>query len=154
MYLMPTDFKADQVLMVARARGGSSAVEASKRWSALLSTSYASFVGKHGMSPMDERELLHDHDVAFDADVESFMRILDASFSPMDTEVLLQMIYIFFLQGSKLPESEDAKATLRKSIAEGIRAAEVDPQTQFNRKVSKMVKCNHPDTQVLFTNPF
>ena len=117
-WLKPTDFKNDQVLFTAYAKGGTSLAPPEDYRSARLATQLVSTSGLGGFTPVDLGKILAGKSAAASAYMGISTHGVSGSAPPKDLETALQLIYLTFTAPNHTPEGfELMKRRLRANLA-------------------------------------
>jgi zinc protease len=94
--LKPTRFREDQVLFAARSPGGTSLVDDEDYFAALTATAVVQSGGLGELSPTDLRKRLAGTIAGVGADIGETHQGLSGAASPLDLDILFQLIYLRF----------------------------------------------------------
>lgn len=96
VWLKPTDFKADEIVFRAQARGGSSLADSAAFLTASLSPTIVSRSGVGGFTATDLQKLLSGRIAGAGTNVQAYTHGLWGSARPADLETALQLAYLHF----------------------------------------------------------
>lgn len=144
VYLKPTDFKDDEVLMQAWSVGGSSLVSDEKYLSGARGTWMVSQCGVGDFNPIDLRKELAGKQVRVFPWVQELSEGMRGSTRPQDLETLFQLIYLHFTSPRHDPTAFNALRARFRGVLEN-RAA--DPNVAFQDTLSLVLSQNHPRSQ-------
>jgi len=141
VWLKPTDFKNNEVYVVAISPGGHSLVADSDYYSAVYASS---LIGESGIANLNKNDMAK----AFTGKIVSVKPFLNsttegitAEGSPKDLDVLFQLTYLYFTQ----TKIDSAATTLFiEKTKESMEALKMNPARVFSNEVSKLMTSNHP----------
>jgi zinc protease len=141
VWLKPTDFKNNEVYVVAISAGGHSLVADSDYYSAVYASS---LLGESGIANLDKNDMAK----AFTGKIVSVKPFLNsttegitANASPKDLELLFQLSYLYFTQ-SKIDSA--STALFIEKTKESMEALRNNPARVFSNEVTKLMTGNHP----------
>jgi len=141
VWLKPTDFKNNEVYVVAISPGGHSIVADSDYYSAVYA---ASLIGESGIANLNKNDMVK----AFTGKTVSVKPFLNATTegitaqsSPKDLDVLFQLTYLYFTQ-SKIDSA--ATALFIEKTKESMESLKMNPARIFANEVAKLMSGNHP----------
>jgi zinc protease len=110
VWLKPTDFKNDQVLLSAYARGGTSTSPDAGYFDTALSASLVNLAGVGGMQPPEIGSLLAGRMVSLSPFIDTSVHGIRGGSRPQDLEAAFQMLYLTFTA----PNADQAALDLLK----------------------------------------
>ena len=140
VYIKPTDFKADQIMMFANSWGGSSLFADEEK----LNINYLNVVPVGGMGNFSRIELgkaLTGKKASLQAQIGGTNETMSGSCSPKDFETFMQLVYLTFTSPRK---DAEAFASYKSRLKAQLENAEANPMTAFNDTVSYLMYGNHP----------
>ena len=118
VWLKPTNFKNDQVIFTAYARGGTTNVPEDNYRNASLTTALVGTAGVGGLSPVDLGKLLSGKIASASLAMGPYTHGVSGSSTPKDLETALQLLYLDFTAANHDPEAfELLKRRLRANLA-------------------------------------
>ena len=140
VWLKPTDFKNDQVLISAYARGGASLARPEDYPEATLATSLLGVGGVGGLNPVDLSRLLAGKIASASPTVSTYTHGINGQASPRDLETALQLNYLTFTAPNLTRESFEL---LKRRIASALENQAQNPGFVFNERVDQVNTSNH-----------
>jgi zinc protease len=140
VWLKPTDFKNDQVLISAYAKGGASLAAADDYPEATLATSLIGVGGLGGLNPVDLSKLLAGKIASASPTVGTYTHGISGQASPRDLETALQLNYLAFTAPNI---TRDAFELLKRRIASALENQAQNPGYVFNERVDQVNTSNH-----------
>jgi zinc protease len=141
VWLKPTDFKNNEVYMVAISPGGHSLVADSDYYSAVYASS---LIGESGIANLNKNDMVK----AFTGKTVSVKPFLNSTTegitsdgSPKDLDVLFQLTYLYFTQ-TKIDSA--ATALFIEKTKESMQSLKINPARVFSNEVIKLMTGNHP----------
>ncbi len=132
VWLKPTDFKNDQVLMSAYARGGTSTAPEATYLDAALSASLVNMAGLGGMTPTEINSLTAGKLVSVSPFVDLSTQGIRGACRPQDLETMFQLAYLTFTS----PNTDQASFDLMKrQLAPLVANREQSPDAIFSDRV-------------------
>jgi zinc protease len=129
LYLKPTDFKDDEILLSAYSPGGISVVEDAD----VPATSFAGYlVTQSGVGDYSQTELerlLSGKKVGVSPRIDELGEGFAGSASPQDLETLFQLVYLYATQPRMDP---NAYALLQRQVADYLKNRELDPSAALD----------------------
>ena len=117
VWLKPTDFKNDQIVFTAYAKGGVANVPEAEYRNASLMTGLVGISGVGGLSPVDLGKLLSGQIANASLSMGSFTHGLSGGGTPKDLETALQLMYLSFTAANHDPSAfELMKRRLRANL--------------------------------------
>jgi zinc protease len=140
VWLKPTDFKNDQVVISAYAKGGASLAAAEDYFEATLATSLVGIGGVGGMNPVDLSKLLSGKIASASPTVSAYTHGISGQASPRDLETALQLNYLAFTAPNLTREAFDL---MRRRITSALENQAQNPAYVFNERVEQVNTSNH-----------
>ena len=140
VWLKPTDFKNDQVVISAYAKGGASLAAAGDYPEASLATALVGIGGVGGLNPVDLSKLLAGKIASASPTVSTYTHGISGQASPRDLETALQLNYLAFTAPNLTRESFEL---MRRRIASAIENQAQSPGYVFNERVNQVNTSNH-----------
>jgi zinc protease len=140
VWLKPTDFKNDQVLISAYAKGGASLAAADDYPEATLATSLIGVGGLGGLNPVDLSKLLAGKIASASPTVGTYTHGISGQASPRDLETALQLNFLAFTAPNI---TRDAFELLKRRIASALENQAQNPGYVFNERVDQVNTSNH-----------
>ena len=140
VWLKPTDFRNDQVLFTAYARGGTSLASPADYHNASLSTSLVALAGLGGFSPVDLGKLTAGKIANSGAYMAAYTHGVSGNATPRDLETALQLNYLLFTAPNKDPE---AFVLMRRRLEVALANQEQNPGSVFGERVRAVNTMNH-----------
>ncbi len=140
VYLKPTDFKNDQVMLRAYSMGGTSLSSDQDYYSAAMA---ASIVNESGLGEFDAttlQKMLQGKMANVSPYVSELSEGLTGEASPKDLELMFQMIYLYF---NSPRQDDDAFKTFQSQMKESIQNAGSSPDKVFSDSVSAILGGYH-----------
>jgi len=117
VWLKPTDFKNDQVVFTAYAKGGTTNVPEAEYRNASLMTGLVGISGVGGLSPVDLGKMLSGQIANASLSMGSYTHGLSGGSTPKDLETALQLMYLSFTAANHDPAAfELMKRRLRANL--------------------------------------
>ncbi|MCB9013465.1 MAG: insulinase family protein [Bacteroidales bacterium] len=141
MYLKPTDFKNDEILLSAYSPGGTSLYPDSDIMSAIVTTSV---VMQGGLGTFDQAALqkkLTGNTANLSPYINETSEGVSGNCSPKDFETLLQLNYLYF---TGIRKDEDAYAAYISRIENVIKPMRSTPRAIFSDTLTKITSMNSP----------
>jgi zinc protease len=140
VWLKPTDFKNDQVVFTAYARGGASLAGPGDYHEAVLSPALVSLAGVGGFTPVELDKLLPGKLVSVSPYVSSYTHGISGASTPRDLETALQLLYLHFTAPSRSPE---AFGLLQRRLQAMLANQAQSPGAVFNERVRQVNTMHH-----------
>ena len=128
VWLKATDFKNDQVLLGAVARGGASTAPKEEYFETVLASSLVSLGGVGGLKPPDIGKILAGRIAGVGTFIDLSTHGLRGSSRPQDLEVAFQLLYLTFTQPNTDQQTLDL---LKRQLASLVVNRDQNPQTVF-----------------------
>jgi zinc protease len=103
VWLKPTEFRNDQIIYTAYARGGVSLASEAEYLNASLSSSLVSLAGVGGFTPVDLGKMLAGRLASASGFVSTYLHGVSGSATPKDLETSLQLAYLSFTAPNRDP---------------------------------------------------
>lgn len=132
VWLKPTDFKNDQVLLGAVARGGASTAPEPEYLETVLAASLVSLGGVGGLKPPEIGKILAGRLVSVGAFIDLSTQGVRGSSRPQDLEAALQMLYLTFTQPNADPQAMDL---LKRQLSALVANRTQNPQAVFSDRL-------------------
>jgi zinc protease len=146
VWLKPTDFKNDQVVISAYAKGGASLAQAGDYPEASLATALVGIGGVGGLNPVDLSKLLAGKIASASPTVSTYTHGINGSASPRDLETALQLNYLAFTAPNLTRESFEL---LRRRVSSALENQAQNPGYVFNERVEQVNTTNHYSAKAL-----
>ena len=132
VWLKPTDFKNDQVLLGAVARGGASAAPEAEYLETVLAASFVSLAGVGGLKPPEIGKILSGRLVSVGAFIDLSTQGIRGSSRPQDLETALQMLYLTFTEPNADSQAMDL---LKRQLSALVANRSQNPQAVFGDRL-------------------
>jgi zinc protease len=126
VYMKPTDFKDDEVLLTLHSPGGSSLVEDGDFLEADLATNLVTQSGVGDFSQTELQRALAGKSVSVNPFIDDVSEGVSASGSPQDLETLLQLLHLYLTDPASDP---DAFVALRRQISDFLKNRSLTPES-------------------------
>jgi zinc protease len=146
VWLKPTDFKNDQVVISAYAKGGASLAQPADYPEASLATALVSVGGVGGLNPVDLSKLLAGKIASASPTVSTYTHGITGQASPRDLETALQLNYLAFTAPNL---TREAFELMRRRIAGALENQAQNPGYVFNERVDQVNTSNHYSARAL-----
>jgi zinc protease len=140
VWLKPTDFKNDQVLLGAYARGGASTAPPAEFFNTVLSASLVSLAGVGGMSPTDLGKVLAGRIASVSPFVELMTHGIRGSARPQDLETALQLAYLTFTEPGGDPNTLEL---MKRQLGSLVANRAQNPNAVFSDRLRALNTGNH-----------
>ncbi len=140
VWLKPTDFKNDQVLLSSYALGGESVVPESDYREAQLAASLVGIGGMGGLNPVDLSRLLSGKLAQVSPTVDTYTEGTTGQASPRDLETALQLNYLAFTSPNL---TEEAFELMKRRVIGVLQNQAQNPRAVFGEKVELVNTSNH-----------
>ena len=141
VYAKSTDFKADQVIMMASSEGGQSLYSASEHINLDAIDDVYDLGGIGGFSATALRKALSGKKVSLGVSVGTYTEGMSGSSTPKDFETLLQLTYLYFTSPRM---DEDAFQSYISRSKAALANAELNPRTALKDSIQSVVYNNNP----------
>jgi len=142
----PTSFKADEILMYAFSKGGTSLVKTADLPSAELATAVVAYSGIGRFNYTQLEKALTGKNVSVSPDISDIIERMNGTSTVKDLETMLQLTYLYFTAPRR---DEQAYATLEGILKNQLANRNSNPKVAFRDSVSLMTT-NHSDRTMLF----
>ncbi len=136
-----TDFKADQILLTASSRGGTSLFGKENILSSRVINDVLPVGGLGNFSSTDLRKVLAGKNVSTRSSVGTAYESISGSSTPKDIETFMQLVHLNFTSIRKDQEAFDA---YKGRMEAQLKNAEVNPMTAFTDTLQKVLFNNNP----------
>ena len=140
VWLKPTDFKNDQVLVTGVAMGGASTAPEADYAETVLSASLVSLAGVGGLKPPELTKLLAGRIASVNPFVDLSTHGVRGSSRPQDLEAAMQVLYLTFTQPNADQQAFDL---LQRQLSSLIANREQNPQAVFGDRVRALNTGDH-----------
>jgi zinc protease len=140
VWLKPTDFKTDQVVLSAYAKGGASLAAEADYPEASLATALVGVGGMGGLSPVDLSKLLAGKIAQVSPTIGTYTHGVSGSASPRDLETALKLNYLIFTAPNL---TREAFELLKRRLASALANQAQNPGYVFNEKVEEVNTSHH-----------
>ncbi len=140
VWLKPTDFKNDQVLISAYARGGSSLATAADHHEASLASALVGIGGVGGLNPVDLSKLTAGKIAQASPSIGQYTHGINGQASPRDLETAFKLNYLVFTAPNLTREAFDL---LKRRMSSVLENQAQNPTYVFNEKVDLVNTSNH-----------
>lgn len=141
VWLKPTDFKNNEVYVVAISAGGHSLVADSDYYSAVYAST---LIGESGIANLDRNDMAKaftGKSVSVKPFLNSTTEGITANGSPKDLDVLFQLTNLYFTQ-TKIDSI--ATALFVEKTKESMQSLRINPARVFGNEVTKLMTGGHP----------
>lgn len=138
--LKPTDFKNDQVVMVASRFGGQYLADPKDRFSAEFASTIVSQMGAGQFSPLDMRKVLAGKNANVTPRIGSISESMSGQCSATDLESMLQLTYLYFTQPREDGELFNSFVTKQQALYQNMAS---DPQFTFQDSLFRIMYKDH-----------
>ena len=140
VWLKPTDFKNDQIIFSAWAKGGTADVSEAEYRNASMMTNLIGTSGVGGLSPVDLSKLLSGQIANASLSMGPYTHGVSGGATPKDIETALQLMYLSFTAANHDPDAfELMKRRLRANLANQGQS----PGAVFGERVRLLNTSNH-----------
>ena len=140
VWLKPTDYRNDQVIFRAYARGGASLASPAEFLDASLSTSLVGVAGVGGLSPIDMGKVMAGRIANASPYMDNYTHGVSGGSTPKDLEAALQLVYLHFTS----PNRDAAAFTLMKTrMAASLANQGQSPGAVFGERVRGLATMDH-----------
>jgi zinc protease len=148
VWLKPTDFKNDQVLISAYALGGTSLAPEAEFQGAELATSLVGVGGVGGFNPVDLGRMLAGKIASASPSISTYTQEISGGATPRDVETALQLNYLAFTAPNFTPETLDL---LKRRLVAALENQAQSPRAVFSEKVGLVNASNHYSARMMTT---
>jgi zinc protease len=146
VWLKPTDFKNDQVVISAYAKGGASLASEADYTEASLATALVGIGGVGGLNPVDLSKLLAGKIASASPTISTYTHGINGSASPRDLETALQLNYLAFTAPNL---TREAFELMRRRVVSALENQAQNPGYVFNERVELVNTANHYSAKAL-----
>lgn len=146
VWLKPTDFKNDQVVISAYAPGGTSLASETDFNEASLATALVSVGGMGGLSPVDLSKLLAGKIAQATPMIGTYTHGINGSASPRDLETAFKLNYLAFTAPNM---TREAFELMKRRISSVLENQAQNPGFVFNEKLEEVNTSNHYSAKAL-----
>jgi zinc protease len=140
VWLKPTDFKNDQVLITSYAKGGTSLASPSEYYEAALSPSLVGIGGVGGFTPIELEKLLPGKLVDASAYMSLYTHGLSGSSTPRDLETALQLLHLHFTAPNRTPDTFEL---LKRRLSAALANQSQSPGAVFSERLRRVNTMDH-----------
>lgn len=140
VYLKPTDFKNDQVMLRAYSLGGTSLASDQDYYSASMAANIVNESGLGEFDPTTLQKMLQGKMANVSPYVSDLSEGLNGEASPKDLELMFQIIYLYFNNPRK---DDEAFKTVLSQMKESIQNSGSSPDRVFSDSVSAILGGYH-----------
>ncbi|MEQ9423574.1 MAG: insulinase family protein [Cyclobacteriaceae bacterium] len=141
VYLKPTDFKNDEIIMTAYSLGGHSLVSDEKYISASNISSIINLSGVGEFSNVDLQKALAGKSVSVSPYVRELTEGMTGGSTPADLETMFQLIHLYFTAPRRDEEAFNSFVNRNKAVLANVMA---NPQYYFQDKMARFMSQDHP----------
>ena len=146
VWLKPTDFKNDQVIISAYAKGGASLASEADYTEASLATSLVGIGGVGGLNPVELSKLLAGKIASASPTIGTYTHGISGQASPRDLETALKLNYLAFTAPNLTRESFEL---MKRRIGGVLENQAQSPAYVFNEKVDQLNTSGHYSAKAL-----
>lgn len=136
VFVKPTDFKNDEIILLAKGDGGVSLYPDADHYSASYAGVMVNIMGVGGFSPSDLRKVLAGKTVSLTPNVLTYSQEISGATSPKDLETTLQLLHLYYTQARKDQELFDVYMANQKSQ---LASAQSNPDYQFSKALNRII---------------
>ena len=140
VWLKPTDFRNDQVMFTAYARGGTSTASRDDYLDAAFSTSLVGIAGVGGLTPVDLGKLLAGRIANASPYMSDYTHGVSGTSTPKDLEVALQLAHLYFTAPNADPSAIEL---MRRRLQANIANRDASPGSVFGDRVRSINTMDH-----------
>ena len=140
VWLKPTDFKNDQIIFTAWAKGGLADVPEVDYRNAALMTNLVGTSGVGGLSPVDLGKLLSGQIANASLSMGPYTHGLSGGATPKDIETALQLMYLSFTSAN---HDADAFELMKRRLRANLANQSQSPGAVFGERVRLLNTSNH-----------
>ena len=142
VWLKPTDFRNDQVLFTAYARGGTSLASPADYHNASLSTSIVGIAGLGGFTPVDLGKLTAGKIANAGGYMSAYTHGISGNATPRDLETALQLAHLMFTAPNRDKVAE-AFVLMRRRLEAALANQAESPGSVFGERVRAVNTMDH-----------
>jgi zinc protease len=143
VFLKPTDFRDDEILLNAYSPGGSGSEPLELHWSASLAAGMVGAMGLGDFDPIALQKKLAGKQVFLQPWVSQLEEGMQGSATPADFETLLQLVYLYFTHPREDPALFDA---LKQRWGAMLANRDKSPERAFADTLEVTLSRHHPRT--------
>ncbi len=140
VYLKPTDFKNDQVLMTSFSPGGHSLSDDENYMSASNAASIINISGVSGFTNVQLQKMLAGKSVSVSPFIRQLSEGVQGNSTPQDLETLLQLTNLYFTNPTLDRDAFQSFITRNKGFLKNLNS---NPQFYFQDQVQRIMSQNH-----------
>jgi len=140
VWLKPTDFKNDQIVFTAYAKGGTSLASSDEFRNASLGPTLVGLSGLGGLTPVDLDKLLAGKTAGASPFMANASHGISGATTPVDLEAAMQLLYLNFTAADHTAEGFDL---LKRRLRAGLANQEQSPGAVFGERVRAINTLNH-----------
>lgn len=141
VYMKATDFKADQILMSAFSKGGTSLYDESEAINLKVASGVFDLGGLGTFSVTDLTKVLAGKKVSLNAYINTYSETMSGKTTPKDFETMMQLTYLYF---TSLRSDEEAFESWKTRQKASLANADLNPNTAFKDTLRKELYRNNP----------
>jgi len=141
VFLKPTDFKNDEILISAISPGGQFLYPDSDNFSAKYASVIISESGISNFSLIDLQKLLAGKTVNVNPYIGAYSEGIKGSCTPKDIETMFQLIYLYF---TKPRLDTDAFVSFINRMKSYFKNIQSNPQMYYSDQLTRILSQNHP----------
>ena len=141
VFLKPTEFKNDQIVMTSYSPGGHSLASDESFHSASNAASIIGLSGLGDYSNIELQKMMAGKSVSVNPFIRELSEGLQGSSTPEDMETMFQMAHMYFVAPRLDMEAFQSFIARNKGFLKNIRS---NPQFYFSDQVQKILSQNHP----------
>lgn len=141
VYLLDTDYKADEIRMSALSWGGTSLVATEDLLDASMAATLEQVGGLGNFSMIDLQKVLSGKQANVSPSISGLREALSGNSTVKDFETMLQLTYLTFLNTR---QDNDAVAAYLKSLRESLANTAVNPMVTFSDSLNVVLYGNNP----------
>jgi zinc protease len=136
VFVKPTDYKNDEIVFSATAKGGVSVYGDEDHYSASYAGVMVNVMGVGDFSPSDLRKVLAGKSVSVTPNIGTYSQTISGNASPRDLEIAMQLIHLYFTSQRKDEELFEVFINNQKTQ---LASAEVNPDYQFSKRLNQII---------------
>ncbi len=141
-WLKPTDFRNDQILFTAYARGGTSLASPADYHNASLSTSLVGIAGLGGFTPVDLGKLTAGKIANAGGYMSAYTHGISGNATPRDFETALQLTHLLFTAPNR-DQIAEAFVLMRRRLEAALANQAENPGSVFGERVRTVNTMDH-----------
>jgi zinc protease len=149
--LRPTDFRADEMLLIGRSAGGTSLVPDSLWLDAQTATAAVQVAGVGDLSVVDLQKRLSGKAASVGTDIEELSQGISGYAAPRDAETMFQLLYLYFTAPRR---DSTAWEAYRERAKESFRNRGASPEGAFVDTLQKVLTRDDPRSRPLTAASF